>query len=68
MYHAIYKFLQLKTLQIINSDLPVNIKEFNMMCKETRSLIKSKMPYFRYTPTLHTVMLILSILNNLVEN
>jgi len=43
-------------LRIINSDLPVNIKEFNMMCKETRSLIKSKMPYFRYTPTLHTVL------------
>ena len=39
-------------------NLPIKIKEFSMMCKETRSLIKSKLKYFRYTtsPTIHTVI------------
>ena len=34
-------------------NLPIKIKEFSMMCKETRSLIKSKLKYFRYTHVPH---------------
>jgi hypothetical protein len=43
-------------LVIVNSNLPVVVKDFGELCRATIGIIQNKLPFFRFSPTLHTVL------------
>ena len=43
-------------LLIVNSNLPVVVKDFGELCRTTIGIIQNKLPFFRFSPTLHTVL------------